>query len=126
MCRRTYKPFRSSSPCVKNETCGCAKAIAQALPITATVQTWGDEIYFPIPVSMELEPDAKSVVSVGDIGYWPRGKAFCIFFGPTPISRGDEIVPASAVNIVGRVKGDAKLLKEAKDGDEIKIELTSE
>jgi len=103
-----------------------AKAIAQALPITATVQTWGDEIYFPILVSMELEPDAKSVVSVGDIGYWPRGKAFCIFFGPTPISRGDEIVPASAVNIVGRVKGDAKLLKEAKDGDEIKIELMSE
>ncbi|MEJ5299800.1 MAG: cyclophilin-like fold protein [Thermodesulforhabdaceae bacterium] len=102
-----------------------AQAIVQALPITAIVQTWGDEVYFPIPVSMPLEQDAKSIVSLGDIGYWPRGKAFCIFFGPTPISKGDEIVPASAVNIVGRVKGDARLLKEAKDGDEIKIELIS-
>lgn len=99
-----------------------AREIARVLPIKATVQTWGDEIYFPIPVNMPLEPDAKEVVSLGDIGYWPRGKCFCLFFGPTPMSKGDEIVPASAVNIVGKIEGDAKLLKTVGDGDEISIE----
>lgn len=99
-----------------------AQEIAKILPIEAEVQTWGDEIYFSIPVTMPLEPDAKSVVKVGDMGYWPRGKAFCIFFGPTPISKGEEIIPASAVNIIGRVHGDAKLLKSAKDGERIVIE----
>ncbi|MGC8720480.1 MAG: cyclophilin-like fold protein [Thermodesulforhabdaceae bacterium] len=102
-----------------------AQEIARILPIKATVQTWGDEIYFPIPVKMPLEPDAKEVVSVGDIGYWPRGKCFCLFFGPTPMSKGDEIVPASAVNIVGKIEGDAKLLKNVKDGEEILIEAAS-
>lgn len=99
-----------------------ALEITGKLPIEAEVQTWGDEIYFPIPVTMPLEPDAKSVVSVGDIGYWPRGRAFCLFFGPTPISKAGEIIPASAVNIVGRIEGDARLLKNARDGEKIKIE----
>ncbi|MCX7822350.1 MAG: cyclophilin-like fold protein [Syntrophobacterales bacterium] len=99
-----------------------AQEIAKILPIEAEVQTWGDEIYFSIPVKMPLEPSAKSVVSVGDIGYWPKGNAFCLFFGPTPISKGDEIIPASAVNIVGRIEDDAKLLKNARDGEKITIE----
>jgi hypothetical protein len=86
--------------------------IAQALPITASFNTWGDEIYFPIPVTAELEDSAREVVDLGDLGYWPPGKAFCIFFGQTPMSRPDEIRPASAVNVVGKVRGDVTLFKQ--------------
>jgi uncharacterized protein len=102
-----------------NETKTATK-VFEALPITSTVNTWGDEIYFTIPVDAEPE-DAKELVSLGDIGYWPPGKAMCIFFGKTPISRGDEIRPASPVNIIGKVEADLKLLKKVKDGGEITI-----
>jgi hypothetical protein len=102
-----------------NETKTAAK-VFEALPITATVNTWGDEIYFTIPVDAKPE-DAKELVSLGDIGYWPPGKAMCIFFGKTPISKGDEIRPASPVNIIGKVEGDLKLLRKVKDGEEIII-----
>jgi uncharacterized protein len=90
-----------------------AKKIYAALPITTSFSTWGDEIYFPIAVHEELDSTAKETVQVGDLGYWPTGNAFCIFFGPTPMSKGDEIRPASAVNIVGKTLGDAKLFKQA-------------
>jgi hypothetical protein len=102
-----------------NETKTATK-VFEALPITSTVNTWGDEIYFTIPVSAGPE-DAKELVSLGDIAYWPSGKAMCIFFGKTPISRGDEIRPASAVNIIGKVEGDYRSLKKVKDGEEITI-----
>ena len=99
-----------------------AEAIYASLPIRATVQTWGDEIYFPIPVDQRLAADAVELVEVGDLGYWPTGKAFCIFFGPTPASRGAEVRPASPVNPVGRVVGDARLFKAARDGEPVVIE----
>jgi hypothetical protein len=99
-----------------------AEAIYACLPIRATVQTWGDEIYFPIPVDQRLAADAVDVVEVGDLGYWPTGRAFCIFFGPTPASRGAEVRPASSVNLVGRVVGDARLFKDARDGEPVVIE----
>ena len=102
-----------------NETKTAAR-VFEALPITSTVNTWGDEIYFTIPVDAKPE-DAKELVSLGDIAYWPPGKAMCIFFGKTPISRGDEIRPASPVNIIGKVEGDLKLLKKVKEGEEIII-----
>ena len=102
-----------------NETKTAAR-VFEALPITSTVSTWGDEIYFTIPVDTGPE-DAKELVSLGDIAYWPPGKAMCIFFGKTPISRGDEIRPASPVNIIGKVEGDLKLLKKVKEGEEITI-----
>lgn len=102
-----------------NETKTATK-VFEALPITSTLNTWGDEVYFTIPVDAKPE-DAKELVSLGDIGYWPPGKAMCIFFGKTPISRGDEIRPASAVNIIGKAEGDLKLLKKVKDGEEITI-----
>jgi len=102
-----------------NETKTAAK-VFEALPITSTVNTWGDEIYFTIPVDTGPE-DAKELVSLGDIAYWTPGKAMCIFFGKTPISRGDEIRPASPVNIIGKVEGDLKLLKKVKEGEEIII-----
>ena len=76
-----------------------ATAIWEALPIEARASTWGDEVYFSIPVHL-AEENAQEVVSLGDLGYWPPGHAFCIFFGPTPTSRGDEIRPASPVNAI--------------------------
>jgi len=98
-----------------------ADAIWNALPLEAKAETWGDEIYFGIPV--RAEPDrAKEVVALGDLGYWPPGHAFCIFFGPTPASRGDEIRPASPVNVVGRVGGDPTVFKKIRAGTRVTIE----
>ncbi|MGE3540378.1 MAG: cyclophilin-like fold protein [Candidatus Tectimicrobiota bacterium] len=88
-----------------------AQQIAAALPLRASLNTWGDEFYFAIPVQAELDDSAQEVVSVGDLGYWPPGKAFCIFFGLTPISEPGKIMPASAVNVVGKVLGDATRCK---------------
>lgn len=98
-----------------------AQAIARALPLEAEANLWGDEIYFAIPVTMPLDERAKELVQAGDLGYWPKGKAFCIFFGPTPISAPGEIRPASAVNIVGKVCGDPTHFKAVKDGDLVRL-----
>ena len=86
------------------------------------MNTWGEEIYFEIPVKSTLDETAKEVVEKGELGYWPTGKAFCIFFGPTPASQGDEIRPASAVNIVGKVECDVDVFKSIQDGMVIKLE----
>jgi hypothetical protein len=99
-----------------------ADAVWSALPIEARANTWGDEIYFSVPVKAELEKSAQEVVQLGDLGYWPPGTAVCIFFGPTPSSHGDEIRPASAVNIVGKVHGDPKVFKQVLDGAKVMIE----
>ena len=88
-----------------------AKAISNILPITAAANTWGDEIYFSMPITLELE-NGQEVVDLGDLGYWPPGGAFCIFYGLTPASQGDEIRPASAVTIIGKVQGDVTALKQ--------------
>jgi len=98
-----------------------AEAIWDALPMNGRVNTWGDEIYFGIPVSAG-EENGKEVVELGDIAYWPPGSAFCIFFGPTPASTGDEIRPASAVNVVGKVKGDATAFKAVRSGEQVILE----
>lgn len=99
-----------------------ATAIWNALPLTGKANTWGEEIYFATPVKEGLEPTAQEIVNVGDLGYWPSGRAFCIFFGPTPASTGNEIRPASAVNIVGRVEGDATVFRHVKDGARVQID----
>ena len=96
--------------------------IWQALPIEAKTNLWGEEIYFAIPVKAGLEQDAREVVSAGELGYWPTGHAFCIFFGPTPASRGDEIRAASAVNVIGKILSDPKVLLKVKDGVKITLE----
>jgi hypothetical protein len=99
-----------------------AQLIWEALPIEARANTWGEEIYFGIPVKTGLEKGAREVVSAGELGYWPTGHAFCIFFGPTPASRGDEIRAASAVNIIGKLSGDPKVFRKGKDGVKITLE----
>lgn len=104
-----------------DESPNTAQAIWDALPLEAKADTWGDEIYFSIPVEAEAE-NPKEVVGMGDLGYWPPGNAFCIFFGPTPMSRGDEIRPASPVNVFGKVEGDPRVFKSVASGDPIRIE----
>jgi hypothetical protein len=97
-----------------------AQAIWETLPIKSRANLWGDEIYFSIPLSLKLEV-GQEMVSTGDLGYWPDGNAFCIFFGPTPVSRGDEIRPASQVTVFGKVIGDATVFKKVAAGTEIVI-----
>ena len=99
-----------------------AGKIWNALPIEAEGDTWGDEIYFSIPVKDSPAADAKDVVRLGELGYWPPGTAFCIFFGRTPVSKGDEIRPASAVNPIGMVIGDPKVFKKVRSGEKIVLE----
>ena len=98
-----------------------AGAVWDALPIEAKAETWGDEVYFSIRLDAR-EESPQAVVEMGDLGYWPPGQAFCIFFGPTPMSRGDEIRPASAVNVVGRVLGDARAFTRVRAGSRVRIE----
>ena len=100
----------------------CAKAVADSLPIETRPNEWGDEFYFEIPVALPLDETATIRVKVGDIGYWPPGKGLAIFFGPTPMSRGNEPVPASEVNLVGKVSGDALLFRKAKGATTVRIE----
>ena len=98
-----------------------ANTIWDALPIKAHANTWGDEIYFAIPVEVELE-QGQDIVNIGDLGYWPVGKAFCIFFGLTPMSSGNEIRPASAVNVFGKILGDAIVLRGISSGTEVFVD----
>ena len=99
-----------------------AKAIADALPIEASASTWGEEIYFSIPVDCAPE-NGQEVVELGDLGYWPPGTAFCIFFGLTPASTGDEIRPASAVNVIGKIEGDPTVFKPVPSGAPVTLEV---
>lgn len=99
-----------------------AKKVAEIFPFRSSFNTWGDEIYFSIPVEAELDNSAKEEVEMGDIGYWPTGRAFCIFFGPTPISKEGKIIPASAVNIIGKIEGDPTILRSVLDEKEILLE----
>lgn len=98
-----------------------ARAIAQALPIEGSANRWGEEIYFSIPVRCADE-NPQPVVEMGALGYWRPGSAFCIFFGPTPASHGEEIRPASPVNVFGRIVGDAKVLAAVADGARVVVE----
>jgi len=100
----------------------CAKAIAAELPIESSPNKWGDEFYFSIPLKQGIDASATTKVKVGDIGFWPPGNALAIFFGPTPMSSGSDPVPASEVNIVGKITGDATTLRKVKGVTKIRIE----
>ena len=119
------KAGRVEAEAILNDS-ATAQKIWEALPIEAGANTWGDEIYFAIPVKAPLEKTAQELVEVGDLGYWPSGNAFCIFFGPTPMSRGNEVRPASAVNVIGRVSGDARVFQKVPSGSKIRIEGAEE
>ncbi|MBW1992550.1 MAG: hypothetical protein JRI59_10665 [Deltaproteobacteria bacterium] len=99
------------------------QALAEALPFEGPVHRWGDEIYFPVPqVVQDLDDTATMKVEVGDLAYWPTGKAFCIFFGLTPTSVPGEIRPASAVNLVGKITGDPCCLAGVPEGGMVRVE----
>lgn len=99
-----------------------ADALWEALPITARAQTWGDEIYFGVPVEAANDDYAEETVEMGAVGYWPPGSALCLFFGPTPMSAPGEIRPASAVNVLGVMEGDATVLKSVPGGASVTVE----
>jgi len=99
-----------------------AQQIAAALPLRCSFNTWGDEIYFAIPINATLDDSAQEVVELGDLGYWPPGKALCIFFGQTPASQPGKIMPASAVNVIGKVLGDATQFKTVMREREVVLE----
>lgn len=99
-----------------------AQAVWDALPIESRASTWGEEIYFSIPVKLEQEATARAEAAVGDVAYWAPGSAFCVFFGRTPASSGDTPVAASPVNHMGTVRGDATVLRAVRDGDPVRLE----
>ena len=106
-----------------NENPLTVDAIWSKLPIEGKANTWGDEIYFPIPVQVGAENQSE-VVQMGDLAYWPPGNALCIFFGPTPASWDKEIRPASPVNVIGRIVDNPRLFKLVGLGDKIRLERT--
>lgn len=93
-----------------------AREIGKVLPLHGITQTWGEEVYFTIPIQADLEPDARQDIEVGELGYWPTGPAFCVFFGPTPASTGGKPKAYSPVNIIGRIRGDPGVLKDVPEG----------
>ncbi|HPI92233.1 MAG TPA: cyclophilin-like fold protein [Deltaproteobacteria bacterium] len=103
-----------------------AREIGKVLPIHGITQTWGEEVYFTIPIRAELEPDARQDIEVGELGYWPTGPAFCIFFGPTPASTGGKPRAYSPVNIIGRVSGDPSVLKDVPEGAVVVVQAVEE
>jgi len=97
-----------------------AEAVLKALPITANAQRWGEEIYFEIPVGMTNEIPTEEV-SIGDVGYWPEGHCFCVFFGRTPASKDDTPKPASAITLIGKTNVSPDLLGKVREGDEVHL-----
>ncbi|MBW1954708.1 MAG: hypothetical protein JRI76_00865 [Deltaproteobacteria bacterium] len=102
-----------------------AQRILEVLPLEGHVQVWGDEIYFSIPLILDLEPDARQEVHVGELGYWPQGPAVCIFFGPTPASTSEAPKAFSPVNVFGKTDQDARVFKGVPSGAEIHVEPLS-
>ena len=103
----------------ETETAG---QIFDMLPVQGQASVWGEEIYFEIPLHLAPETDAREEVEVGELGYWPTGSAFCIFFGPTPMSTGDQPRAYSPVNVFGRVTGDATQLTAVAEGAPVRVE----
>lgn len=99
-----------------------ARLLWEALPIDGRANRWGDEIYFSIPVDADEEPEARAEVEVGTIAFWPPGNAFCIFWGPTPASRGEQPVAASPVNLLGKIEGDATQFDRVPSGARVRLE----
>ncbi len=102
-----------------------AQRILDILPVEGTTNVWGDEIYFSIPLECPQAPDAREEMTIGELAYWPQGNAFCIFFGPTPVSVGDAPRAYSPVNVFGSVTGDATVFKAVADGSLVRVSRTT-
>lgn len=99
------------------------KKLAEALPHTASASTWGEEVYFSLPVETELEDDATDVVEPGTICYWVQGRSLALPYGPTPASQGSECRLVTAVNVLGRIEGDPREFASLRDGDSVTVSL---
>ena len=106
------------------EDSALAGRIYDALPFNVRASTWGKEIYFEIPVDSDIETPV-SEVEKGDIAYWPEGRCLCLFFGPTPMSRGEKPIPASAVEVVGKMASDYRGLEKVRSGEKVLVEKAS-
>lgn len=102
-----------------------AQQIFEALPIEASGSRWGDEIYFSTPVQCAAESDARDEFAIGELGYWPPGSAFCIFYGPTPVSHGDEPRMANPGTPIGQILDDATVLRSGKGSTRVRVEAAS-
>ncbi len=101
-----------------------AEALVKSLPFESKVELWGDEIYFSVPFSVELE-NARDVVEMGDVAYWPEEPSLCLFFGPTLSSPSPDIIkPYSPVNVIGKIIGDPRVLKKVREGEKVRVELS--
>jgi len=100
------------------------RSIIKILPIEALAQRWGGEIYFSVSVTADPETDSRDILEAGELGYWPPNSAFYIFLGPTPLSHGNEIRAASAVDVIGKMKSDWSGLWDIDSGDKIVVEIT--
>ena len=100
-----------------------ANRVLKVLPCSSIANTWGEEVYFSVPVRTELEPDAQQVVSPGTICFWVEGQSVAIPFGPTPVSRGNECRLVTKVNVLGKLEGDPRMLKSIRDGDDMRVEV---
>jgi hypothetical protein len=98
-----------------------ARTILSALPIESKANRWGEEVYFSTQLKIGDE-NPREVVGMGDLGFWPPGKAICIFFGKTPVSKGEEIRPASPVNVFGKILGEPKVFAQVREGTKIRVE----
>ena len=98
-----------------------AEKMAGILPVKERVTLWGNEIYFPVNISLEEEPGAREILEAGELGYWPQGRVFCIFFGPTPVSIGNEPRAISNVNVFGKILSGFDVLKKVKQDDLIEV-----
>ena len=99
-----------------------ARLVWDALPYTSSASTWGEEVYFELPVRAELEDDARQVVDPGTVCFWTGGNALALPYGPTPMSQGDECRLVTEVNILGQIEGDPRLLSSVRDGIDISVE----
>ena len=103
-----------------------AQAVIAALPCQSSANTWGDEVYFDMPVNVELEPDARQVVDPGTVCFWVQGSSLALPFGPTPVSQGDECRLVSEGNVLGMIEGDPKELGKVRGGETVRVELVEE
>ena len=102
-----------------------AKSVTAALPISSSVLTWGEEVYFDVPLQVNREPDARAVITPGEIAFWPQGPAIAIGFGRTPISKGDETRLASPCNVFAKAVGDVKVLAKVEIGAKVEVTLVT-